>query len=160
MRVMISIEISIKHLRFLSLHFICRQTISSEIISLRADTHRALLAILSGISDIVPLVAVTAAADAVAASAANLDVPARRRDACAVGLLAVARLATPSRQAIAGTAFALAPSAADLKRTKKRRMANVMGYVQRRVICPTALINATAALARRQDCRVTSARIC
>lgn len=57
---------------------------------------------------------VAAAADAVAASAANLDVPARRRNACAVGLLAVARLATPSRQAIAGTAFTLAPSAADL----------------------------------------------
>lgn len=62
----------------------------------------------------------TAAADAVAASAANLDIPARRRwDACAVGLLAVTRLTTPSRQAIAGTAFALASSAADLKRNKE-----------------------------------------
>jgi len=71
--------------------------ISSEIISLRAHTHRALFAILSRISDIVPLVAMTATADAVAASAANLNVLARRRDACAVGLLAVARFATPSR---------------------------------------------------------------
>jgi len=37
-----------------------------------------------------------AAADAVAASAANLDVSVRRCDACAIGLLAIARLATPA----------------------------------------------------------------
>lgn len=67
----------------------------------------------------VPLVAMAAAADAIAAAATNLDVAVRRRDACAVALLAVARLVTPSRQAVAGTAFALAPSAADLKRTRK-----------------------------------------
>jgi len=102
----------------------------------------------------------TAAANAVATSAANLDVFTRRQDACAVSLLAVARLTTPSWQAIAGTAFALAPSATDLKQTKKRRTVNVMGYVQRRVICPTALINTAAAITARQDCHITSEQIC
>lgn len=89
-------------------------------LSLGTGTHRALLAVLSRVSDILPLVAMAAAADAVTASAANLSVLARRH-ARAVGLLTVTRIATPSRQAIAGTALALAASAADLKRTKGRR---------------------------------------
>lgn len=59
--------------------------------------YRALLAVLSGISDIVPFLAMATTADAVSAAAANLDVLARRWDACAIGLLAVARLATPAR---------------------------------------------------------------
>jgi len=62
----------------------------------------------------------TAAADAITASVANLSVSTRRH-ACAIGILAVAHFATPSRQAIANTAFALAVSAADLKWTKRRQ---------------------------------------
>lgn len=103
-------------------------------------THRTLLAILPGISDIVPFMTVAAAADTIAATAANLDVPARR-DACAVGLLAVARLATPARVAIAGTAVAPTPPAADLKRTKKTIGDGVMESASgRRVICRAALL--------------------
>jgi len=64
-------------------------------------------------------VAVAAAAGAITASVANLSVS--RRHARAIGIPTVAHFATPSRQAIADTAFALAASAADLKRTKRRR---------------------------------------
>lgn len=81
---------------------------------------------------------VAAAADAVAAAATNLDVSARRRDACAVGRLAVARLATPARVAIAGTAVAPTPAAADLKRKQRGRSATESAS-GRRVICRAAL---------------------
>jgi len=83
-------------------------------------THGTFLAILSRVSDILSLVTMAAAAGAITASVANLSVSARRH-ARAIGISAVAHFATPSRQTIADTAFALATSAADLKRTKRRQ---------------------------------------
>lgn len=79
----------------------------------RAGTYRTFLTILTVISNIISFMTVAAAADTVTASVANLGVLTRRR-ACAVSLLAVTCFSTPSRLAIADTAFALAPSAADL----------------------------------------------
>lgn len=86
---------------------------------LEESTHGTLLAVRARVSDIVLLVAVTAAADAVAAAAADLAIA---RHACAVGLFAVARLAAPSRQAIASAAFTLPSVAANLKHERDQQM--------------------------------------
>ena len=78
------------------------------------NAYRALLAVLSRVSNSILLLAVAAPTDAVTATTANLSVIARR-DAGDVCFLAVASLAAPSRQAIARAAFALTTSTANLK---------------------------------------------
>lgn len=63
----------------------------------------------------------TATANAVPASTANLHGFTVAWYACAIRFFAIARLAAPSRQAIASPALALASPAANLKRNNVRR---------------------------------------